>query len=161
LHGKYTGQLASATVVDGHNWLYHIAYAIFDSETEVNWKWFLENLHKVIGDPPGLVLCSDDCKGLEKVVGVVFPQAKIREYMRHMYNNFMKHYSGDVFTDHLYPTARSYTEYMFRWHMKKIFEFAPAAIDYLEEHHGRIWYRSGFSEDSKCDYLTSNGEKVH
>jgi hypothetical protein len=36
LHGKYTGQLASATGVDGHNWLYHIAYAIFDSEAEDN-----------------------------------------------------------------------------------------------------------------------------
>ena len=30
LHGKYIGQLASATRVDGHNWLYHIAYVIFD-----------------------------------------------------------------------------------------------------------------------------------
>ena len=29
-HGKYRGQLASATGVDGHNWLYHIAYAIFE-----------------------------------------------------------------------------------------------------------------------------------
>jgi hypothetical protein len=43
----------------------------------------------------------------------------------------MKHYSSDVFTDHLYPAARSYTEGMFRWHMKKIFELAPAAIEYL------------------------------
>ena len=36
LNGKYIGQLASATAVDGHNWLYHLAYAIFDSETEDN-----------------------------------------------------------------------------------------------------------------------------
>jgi hypothetical protein len=31
LNGKYKGQLASATSVDGHNWLYHVAYGIFDS----------------------------------------------------------------------------------------------------------------------------------
>jgi len=73
-----------------------------------------------------------------------------------MYNNFMKHFSGDVFTDHLYLAARNYTEGMFRWHMKKIFEFASAAIDYLQKHHPRIWYRCGFSEKSKCDYLTNN-----
>ena len=36
LNGKYTGRLALATAVDGHNWLYHLAYAIFDSETEDN-----------------------------------------------------------------------------------------------------------------------------
>jgi len=40
--------------------------------------------------------------------------------------------------------------------MKKIFEFASAAIDYLQKHHPRIWYRCGFSEESKCDYLTNN-----
>ena len=84
-------------------------------------------------------------KELEKVVGVVFPQAENRECTRHMYNIFMKHYLGDVFTDHLYPAARSYTEGMFRWHMKKIFEFAPAAIDYLQEHHPRISYLNYFS----------------
>ena len=106
--------------------------------------------------PPGLVICSDACKGLETAVGAVFPQAENRECTRHMYNNFMKHFSGDVFTDHLYPAARNYTEGMFRWHMKKIFEFASAAIDYLQKHHPRIWYRCGFSEESKCDYLTNN-----
>ena len=36
LNGKYTGQLALATTVDGHNWLYHLAHAIFDSEREDN-----------------------------------------------------------------------------------------------------------------------------
>jgi len=85
LNGKYTGQLASATAVDGHNWLYHLAYAIFDSETEDNWKWFMEQLHKAIGSPEGLVICTDACKGLGSAVGAVFPQAEYRECMRHLY----------------------------------------------------------------------------
>ena len=50
----------------------------------------------------------------------------------------------------------SYTEGLFKWHMQKIHDFAPAAIQYLHDHHNRIWYRCGFSEDSKCDYLTNN-----
>lgn len=91
--------MASATGVDGHNWLYHIAYGVFDTETEDNWKWFIQNLHRAVGDPPGLVICSDACKGLEKAVGAVFPQVENRECMRHLYQTFMKHYSGDVFTD--------------------------------------------------------------
>ena len=36
LRGRYTRQLASVTAVDGRNWLYHVAYAIFDLETEDN-----------------------------------------------------------------------------------------------------------------------------
>ena len=68
----------------------------------------------------------------------------------------MKYYQCDVFTEHLYPAARSYTEGLFKWHMQKIYNVAPDAIDYLEEFHSRIWYRSGFLEASKCDYLTNN-----
>ena len=150
LNGKYTGQLASTTSVDGHNWLYHLAFGIFYSETEDNWKWFMQQLHRAIGTPDGLVICTDACKGLGTTVGAVFSQAEYRECMRHMYSNFMKHYQGDVFTDHLYPAARSYTEELFKWHMKKIAEFAPDAIDYLDEHHNKIWYRCGFYEKSKC-----------
>jgi hypothetical protein len=40
--------------------------------------------------------------------------------------------------------------------MRKIHEVAPDAIDFLEDHHNRIWYRNGFSKASKCDYLTNN-----
>ena len=29
LNGQYTGQLASATSVDGHNWLYHLTFVVF------------------------------------------------------------------------------------------------------------------------------------
>jgi hypothetical protein len=156
LHGEYTGQLASATSVDGHNWLYHVAYAIFDAEDEANWTWFMAQLHRAVGSPPGLVICTDACKGLENAVGAVFPHAEYRECMRHLYGNFMKYFSGDVFTEHLYPAARAYTEGLFKWHMKKIHEVAPDAIKFLEDYHSRIWYRCGFSEESKCDYLTNN-----
>jgi hypothetical protein len=138
LNGKYRGQLVSATGVDGHNWLYHVAYGIFDSKTEESWEWFLEQLKKVIGDVPNPVICSYVCKGLETAVGKVFPNAENRECMRHLYQNFMKKFTGDVFTDHMYPASRSYSEGLFQWHMKKFFEFAPETVEYLEKNHNRI-----------------------
>ena len=116
----------------------------------------MEHLQRAVGTPEGLVICTDACKGLDTAVGAVFPTVEHRECMRHLYGNFMKYYQGDVFTEHLYPAARSYTEYIFKWHMKRINDVAPDAIEYLEEFHNRIWYRSGFSEASKCDYLTNN-----
>ena len=92
LIGKYTGQLASATSVDGHNWLYYVTYGIFHSETEENWVWFMQQLHRAVGSPPGLVISTDACKGFETVVSVVFTEAEHRECMRHLYGNFMKQY---------------------------------------------------------------------
>ena len=106
-----------------------------------------------------MVIMTDACKGLETTVGAFFPEAEYRECMRHLYANFMKYYIGDVFPEHLYPAARNYTEGMFKWHMAKIHEAAPDAIEFLQQWHGRIWYRCGFSEDSKCDYLTNNVSK--
>ena len=74
---KYKGQLASATGVDGHNWLYHIAHGIFESKTEDNWIWFMEQIHNAIGDVPNLVISTYACKGLETAVGAAFHKLKI------------------------------------------------------------------------------------
>ncbi|XP_044960337.1 uncharacterized protein LOC123411455 isoform X1 [Hordeum vulgare subsp. vulgare] len=156
LNGKFKGQLASATSVDGHNWLYYVAFAVFDSETGENWKWFMKQLHRAIGSPPGLVISSDACKGLETAIDLVFPNCENRECVRHLYANFMKKFHGKVYTENLYPAARSFSHRKFMYHMKKIREANPTAIEYLEIHHNRLWYRCGFGEASKVDYLTNN-----
>ena len=37
LTGKYNGQLAIATTIDGHNWMYLVAYGIFYKKTKADW----------------------------------------------------------------------------------------------------------------------------
>lgn len=44
LNGKWNGHLAAATAVDGHNWMYPLAFGFIDSETEDNWTWFMTQL---------------------------------------------------------------------------------------------------------------------
>jgi hypothetical protein len=34
---KWKGQLASATAIDRHNWMFPVCYGVFDSETTANW----------------------------------------------------------------------------------------------------------------------------
>ena len=76
LNGKNIGQLTSTNGVDGrHNWLYYIVYTIFDIENEDNWKWFMWHLRRAVGSPLGLLIYKDACKGLEKAVGALFPEA--------------------------------------------------------------------------------------
>jgi hypothetical protein len=41
LNGRWNGQLASSTGVDGHNWMYPLAFGFFQSETVESWIWFM------------------------------------------------------------------------------------------------------------------------
>lgn len=156
LTGKYRGQLAIACAVDGHNWLYPVAYAIIDSETTESWDWFMEKLHQAIGCPPGLAICSDAGKGIDSAIEEVYKYAEHRECMRHLVVNFKKKIHGKVFDDHMWPAAYSWTPEAFEAHMAAIHEKKPKAIEYLTRYHSRLWSRSKISTSSKVDYVTNN-----
>jgi hypothetical protein len=38
LNGRWNGHLASATALDGHNWMFPVAFGFFDSENNDNWE---------------------------------------------------------------------------------------------------------------------------
>ncbi|KAM0880332.1 hypothetical protein ACQ4PT_033648 [Festuca glaucescens] len=96
LTGKYNGQLAAATAIDGHNWMYPVAYGIFGKENKANWAWFMSNLKKAVGTPPGLTIHTDACKGLAYGVKKAFgDDAEHRECFRHLMANFRKKFKGE------------------------------------------------------------------
>jgi hypothetical protein len=72
LNGMCNGHVPSATSMDGHNWMFLVAFGFFDSETTKNWKWFLQQLQKAVGIPPHLALSSYGCKGLATAVREVY-----------------------------------------------------------------------------------------
>ena len=94
LNGRWNGHLAAATGLDGHNWMFPVAFGFIDSETEDNWTWFMTQLNKALGSLPVLAICTDACKGLENAVVEVFPSAERRECFRHLMQNFIKKFMG-------------------------------------------------------------------
>ncbi|XP_052138683.1 uncharacterized protein LOC127757244 [Oryza glaberrima] len=156
LTGKFKGQLATACAVDGHNWMYPVAFGVMDSETNDNWKWFMERLRDAIGNPDGLAVCTDAGKGVDTAVHQVFPYAEHRECMLHLVNNFKKKFHGKVFDDNLWPAAYSYNPYFFQKHIERMGEAKPEVVAYLKQNHVRLWTRSQFSGQCKVDYVTNN-----
>ncbi|CAO2145752.1 unnamed protein product, partial [Urochloa humidicola] len=156
LTGKYRGQLACACAVDGHNWMYPVAFGVFDSETNDNWEWFMEKLKEAIGTPHGLAICTDAGSAVMYGVQRVFPLAEHRECMFHLVYNFKKRYSGKVFDDHLWAAAYSWSPYFFEKHWQAMDEARPDAMDYIRGSHTKIWTRSQFLTHCKVDYVTNN-----
>ena len=101
LNGIWNGHLPSTQALDGHNWMYPLAFGLFDSETKENWIWFMEQLSKAIGPMDKLAVCTDACKGLEVAVAQVRPQCVKRECFKHLMENMKKYYSGDVYAKNM------------------------------------------------------------
>jgi transposase-like protein len=155
LNGRWNGHLATACGIDGHKWMYLVAFGFIDGETIDNWTWFMTQLHKAIGDLSVLSISSDACKGLENAVKNVFPQVEHRECFRHLMNNFIKRFGGDVFSK-MYPAARAYRESVFNYFYKSVTDASPQVLVWMEAHHYKLWMRSGFNPEIKCDYITNN-----
>ena len=68
LNGQWNGHMPAANAIDGHNWMFPIAFGFFDSETKENWIWFMEQLGKALGPLDKLAVCTDACKSLEAAV---------------------------------------------------------------------------------------------
>ncbi|GJS41416.1 pentatricopeptide repeat-containing protein [Tanacetum coccineum] len=79
---------------DGNNHIYPIAWAVVNVENKDNWSWFLELLGEDIDMPTGngLILISDQHKGLIEAVKDVMPLVEHRQCARHI----RKQYSGHV-----------------------------------------------------------------
>jgi hypothetical protein len=105
LNGRWNGHLPSATSVDGHNWMFSVAFGFFEYETYESWSWFLQQLRKAIGEPPLLAIHTDACQGLTDTVKGVFSHAERRECFSHLIQNYIKNFTGK---EHMYPVARAY-----------------------------------------------------
>ena len=156
LNGSWNGHMPAALALDGHNWLFPLAFGFFDSETKDNWVWFMEQLRKAIGPMEHLAICTDACKGLESAVKSVFLDAEWRECFRHLMENMKKYYTGDVYGKNMWPAARAYSPHKFKYFFDKVLAASPKVQKWLDEHHPFLWARSKFSADIKCDYINNN-----
>ena len=150
--------MASATAIDGHSWMYPVCFGVFDSETNENWIWFMQNLREAIGSPRGLAICTDTGQAVMTGVEEVFPEVEHRECINNLVTNFKKTHRGKlkVFDEHLWAAAYSENPYLFEKHWVAMEKEEPVGTAYLRKWHTRLWTRSQFSTICKVDYVTNH-----
>lgn len=162
LKGIYGGQLLTAIGRDGNENLFPIALALVDIESKDSWMWFMRILVEDIGDGPWTFI-SDRQKGLVETFQELLPTADHRYCLRHMYSNFKLQFPGTLMKELFWRAASTYNVNAFHYWMKKIEEADPkltpnqkTAADWLRKTDARLWARSHFSTNSKCDVVVNN-----
>jgi hypothetical protein len=115
----------------------------------------MERLHDVIGDPPGLAICTDVGKGLAEVK-YIFTIVEHRECMRHLVTNFKKKFNGKVYDENLWPAAYAWQIEKYEEHMDNMRLSSDEVQPWLDKDHPNLWVRSKFSTITKVDYVTNN-----
>ncbi|XP_016185811.1 uncharacterized protein LOC107627495 [Arachis ipaensis] len=158
LKGYYGGQLLTAVGQDANNQIFPIAYAVVDSETRDNWRWFLELLHRDLGNyrVHGWNFMSDQYKGLIPAMEQVMPGVHHRFCAMHIWANFTKRWKDKQLKGAVWECCRATTVTEFEAAMMRLKGINNAAWEYLDRLDPKTWTKAHFSEWPKVDNVTNN-----
>ncbi|XP_072076472.1 uncharacterized protein [Arachis hypogaea] len=146
LKGYYGGQLLTVVGQDANNQIFPIAYAVVDSETRDNWRWFLELLHRDLGNYRGLI------PAMERVM----PGVHYRFCAMHIWANFTKRWKDKQLKGAVWECCRATTVTKFEAVMMRLKEINNVAWEYLDRLDPKTWTKAHFSEWPKVDNVTNN-----
>ncbi|XP_072062329.1 uncharacterized protein [Arachis hypogaea] len=158
LKGYYGGQLLTTVEQDANNQIFPIAYAVIDSEIRDNWRWFLELLHRDLGNyrVHGWKFMSDQQKGLIPAMEQVMPGVHHRFCAMHIWANFTKRWKDKQLKGAVWECCRATTVTEFEATMMRLKGINNAAWEYLDRLDPKTWTKAHFSEWPKVDNVTNN-----
>ncbi|KAM0861761.1 hypothetical protein ACQ4PT_045688 [Festuca glaucescens] len=154
----FGGVMLAAVGVDPNDCIFPIALAIVEVEDTNSWKWFLSTLKEdlAIENTRPWTIISDRQKGLINAVNALWPDAAHRFCVRHLHQNFAKHWRGDIFKNKLWQIARATREVDWKQYMDEMKALDQDAYEYLEGIDPRQWCKAFFDDLPKCDLLLNN-----
>ncbi|XP_072078081.1 uncharacterized protein [Arachis hypogaea] len=120
--------------------------------------WFLELLHKDLGDYKENKWCFilDMQKGLIPAVQEVFSRVHHRFCVWHLWHNFSKQWSSCELKDLVWECAWSRTTNEFNRNMIRVKLINKKAWEYLDKWPKDAWTKAHFSEVPKVDNICNN-----
>ncbi|XP_026432481.1 uncharacterized protein LOC113329874 [Papaver somniferum] len=158
LNGKFGGVMLHATGLDGQNGLVPLGIMVCRNEKIENWKIFLEDLKKLLGDDHEFTFISDKQKGILEGVYYHFPLFEHRQCVRHLMANFKKYYKGYSIQTHLWNAAKCYKikHFNVKQHMDDMAAESIEVARFLMDERPETWSRAHFPPTSKCEHINNN-----
>ncbi|XP_076943214.1 uncharacterized protein LOC143613383 [Bidens hawaiensis] len=147
----FPGQMLTAVGLDSNNGIYHVCYAIVESESFSSWTWFLELLAEDL--EMGWLLQS---------IQTLFPCAEHRYCLRHIHENMkLAGFRGMLYKNMLYKCATSTIKPEFLTAMNELKEFNKDAHLWLSKIAPQSWSRSHYSGLAVSDIMINNMYEVY
>ncbi|KAJ0864562.1 putative MULE transposase domain-containing protein [Helianthus annuus] len=147
MKGPYPWQILTVVGVDANNGIYHVAYAIVESENTTSWLWFLEYLGDDLDNHANtnFTFISDRQKGLIPAINQLFPGAEHRYCLCHIHENMRSKLRGDLYKDMLWKCASATTVHFFNKDMDEIKQKDVGLYNWMQQIPPKHWTRSHFS----------------
>ncbi|XP_074374395.1 uncharacterized protein LOC141714796 [Apium graveolens] len=136
------GKLLIAVGRDGNNQMFHVAYAIVDSENTSSWRWFLDLSRDDLdlGNGNGYTIISDQQKGLENAMREFLPEAEHRLCLLNQ---------SVIAATATYPTTHVKA-------MKGLEKISKKAHAHLAKFDAKSWTKAYISTTPKTDNVDNN-----
>ena len=122
-----------AIALDANNHLYHVAFAMVDSENNNTWMYFMLKLREAIKEVENLMFVSDQHISIAHTLSIVFPKARHGACTLHVKMNINHEFKNGHCDVEFELTTHAYHVSEFEHHFKKIKLKDPRIATCLEE----------------------------
>ena len=142
--------------MDGNNQILLIRYGIYLKETTDSWTWFLEKVHKCIGDVEGLTMVTDRAPAIVVSIQNVFPNAHHGLCGFHLIGNIVHTFGKNKKTTILFrKLVRAYKTTEFEFYWGRLRNIRDDVATYLSQIPREKWTKA-YCPTMRYDYMTSN-----
>ncbi|KAL3515865.1 hypothetical protein ACH5RR_022767 [Cinchona calisaya] len=184
LHSKYQGTLLAATAADGNDGVFPVAFAVVDSESDDNWRWFLLQLKtalsrcrdltavtdreaiaiNALSASHNITIVADREKGLRESIAEVFKDDEVYHAycLRYLSEQLIRDLKGQfshevkrLLVEDLFATAYATRPEGFQRCIESIKSISVEAYNWIMQSEPEHW-ANAFFPGARYNHMTSN-----
>ncbi|KAM7481862.1 hypothetical protein LguiB_006445 [Lonicera macranthoides] len=164
LKSKYQGTLLAATAADGDDSVFPVAFAVVDTETDDNWRWFLLQLKLALSTCRGVTFVADREKGLKESIADIFEHEEVYHgyCLRYLSEQLIRDLKGQfshevkrLLVEDLYAAAYALKPEGYQRCTERIKSISVDAYNWVMQSDPVHWANAYF-EGARYNHMTSN-----